>query len=360
MPKILKLISIILFFFSLLPAAFSQTDSTDSIRIVTYYPSPFGTYRELRTKRLAIGDDYIKTGAPPDKYDWQEYATDPMHNIGYDADLVVQGNVGIGTTAPINKLTVAGDFGIQGNSEYSHGEYGDSFRFFKNDRDFIFENTDGDDLSPDDDFVFVNTGVDGVPEPAITIKGSGNVGIGTTDPQAKLHIGGAPGPTNGIKFPDGSMQTSAAYLYVRDEKASGTDGGSAVSGTQTRTLNTAINNTISGASVGSNRITLPAGTYRIYANATAAEYGDANNPLRHKIRFRNITDNVTTSVGSSEICAYYTSSHSFINGAKFTIAGQKVFELQHYFSRGQATNGLGYATASGEVEVYAEVLIVKE
>ena len=108
MPKALKLISIILFFFSLLPVAFSQTDSLDSIRIVTYYPSPYGTYRELRTKRMAIGDDYIKTGAPPDEYDWQEYATDPMHNIGYDADLVVQGNVGIGTTKPAEILHVYG------------------------------------------------------------------------------------------------------------------------------------------------------------------------------------------------------------------------------------------------------------
>jgi len=112
MPKTLKIISIILFFFSLLPVVSSQADSTDSIRIVTYYPSPFGTYRELRTKRMAIGDDYIKTGAPPDKYDWQEYPTDPMHNIGYDADLVVQGNVGIGTTTPGASLHIHGGNGL--------------------------------------------------------------------------------------------------------------------------------------------------------------------------------------------------------------------------------------------------------
>lgn len=37
----------------------------------------------------------------------------------------------------------------------------------------------------------------------------GNVGIGITNPQAKLHIGGTAG-VDGIKFPDGTVQTTAA------------------------------------------------------------------------------------------------------------------------------------------------------
>jgi len=36
----------------------------------------------------------------------------------------------------------------------------------------------------------------------------GNVGIGTTSPGAKLHVGGTPG-TDGIMFPDGTVQTTA-------------------------------------------------------------------------------------------------------------------------------------------------------
>lgn len=37
----------------------------------------------------------------------------------------------------------------------------------------------------------------------------GNVGIGTTEPTARLHIAGTPG-ADGIRFPDGTLQTTAA------------------------------------------------------------------------------------------------------------------------------------------------------
>ena len=43
----------------------------------------------------------------------------------------------------------------------------------------------------------------------LNIKGTGNVGIGTTNPTAKLHIGGTAG-VDGIRFPDGTLQTTAS------------------------------------------------------------------------------------------------------------------------------------------------------
>lgn len=46
-------------------------------------------------------------------------------------------------------------------------------------------------------------------EEAMRINPNGNVGIGTDAPQAKLHVGGIAG-TDGIMFPDGTLQTTAA------------------------------------------------------------------------------------------------------------------------------------------------------
>jgi len=75
----------------------------DTLTITTYYPSPYGVYREMRSQRLAIGDNYIDN---PD-YTWEEENGDGGE-IDYLADLVVEGNVGIGTTTPEQKLDVAG------------------------------------------------------------------------------------------------------------------------------------------------------------------------------------------------------------------------------------------------------------
>ena len=47
------------------------------------------------------------------------------------------------------------------------------------------------------------------------IRASGGVGIGTTSPGAKLHVGGTPG-VDGIMFPDGTLQTTANGMKTYD------------------------------------------------------------------------------------------------------------------------------------------------
>lgn len=56
------------------------------------------------------------------------------------------------------------------------------------------------------------------------IDSSGNVGIGVSNPTAKLHIGGTAG-VDGIKFPDGTTQTTAPVELVPGDEIWGRNRG---------------------------------------------------------------------------------------------------------------------------------------
>ena len=159
--------------------------------------------------------------------------------------------------------------------------------------------------------------------------------------------------TNFVSGLGGIFETQ--LLHVRDEKANNTAGGTATSGSfETRTLNTVMTNEITGASLASNQITLPSGTYYIHASAPA--YG----VNAHKIKLRNTTDSSDTIIGTSENTAAVdgVTNHSFVIG-RFTITAQKVFELQHRVQTTLATEGLGVKSNFSVVEVYADVKIWK-
>jgi hypothetical protein len=144
-------------------------------------------------------------------------------------------------------------------------------------------------------------------------------------------------------------------LHVRDEKASGTGGGTLTSGAwRTRTLNTSLTNEISGASLSSNQITLPSGTYFINAIANVGA-----NSQSHKAKLANITDTSDTVIGTSEFNEPGSgSTKSFVIG-RFTIASSKVFELQHRSGNTTDANGFGVSSGFSVVEVYADVQIWK-
>ncbi len=101
MPRLKTLILLPLSVFFLLtpnPSAF-----TEDITITTYYPAPYGVYKELRSKRVAIGDNYYDGG----EYCWEGICTNDIDDA---ADLIVEGKVGIGTASPgARKLKVNGD-----------------------------------------------------------------------------------------------------------------------------------------------------------------------------------------------------------------------------------------------------------
>src|SRR4030042_4713953 len=68
----------------------------ETITLTTYYPAPFGVYQELRSRRMAIGNTYVQQSV----YPWATVTPPPPAQISQDADLVVEGNVGIGTIDP--------------------------------------------------------------------------------------------------------------------------------------------------------------------------------------------------------------------------------------------------------------------
>ena len=144
-------------------------------------------------------------------------------------------------------------------------------------------------------------------------------------------------------------------LHVRDEKSASSDGGSTTGGSvMTRDLNTVVTNEITGASLSSNQITLPSGTYYIEAYAP----GYACN--KHRLFLYNVTDSSYTIMGSTGY-ARTTNAHqteSKLMG-RFTIAAQKVFDLRQYFGSNQSGSGMGVSEDQGRTEYYANALIWK-
>lgn len=145
----------------------------------------------------------------------------------------------------------------------------------------------------------------------------------------------------------------AGYLHVRDEKASGTSGGNSTATTyHDRTLNTVVVNTIPGASLSSNQVTLSQGVYEFYARAV--HYGSVGGT---RLSLYNVTDSTViitgdTGIGSGVVVAA-------ICEGRFTISGQKVIKLRHYTSNA-VTDGLGSpSNVPGVPEVYASLIIRK-
>ena len=200
----------------------------------------------------------------------------------------------------------------------------------------------GQKSQSDHDFK-ISKSVAGSETDIVDIDASGNVGIGTVDAEAKLHV-------------VGTTILAPQTLIVVDEKAAGTGGGACYSalGFVTRTLNTVRKNSISNATVNTslNRINLPAGTYEISASAPAY-YVDL-----HRAKLRNVTDGTDVIWGTNEYVGAAVQTNSLIIG-EFTISSPKSFEIQHRCTYGSIVNA-GFGAPSGlGPEVYTTVKIVR-
>lgn len=140
------------------------------------------------------------------------------------------------------------------------------------------------------------------------------------------------------------------YAKFHHTETAGTDGGTFTSGAwQIRQL-TQVTNNITGVSVATNKVTLPAGTYKVQAKAIGQECG------AHMIAIWNDTDSSFELTGMSADNSNNTSTTATLSG-QFTIAAGKDIELQHRCSATKNTNGLGKACNFGVAEVYAELEI---
>jgi len=152
---------------------------------------------------------------------------------------------------------------------------------------------------------------------------------------------------------NGLVDNFADLAIFNETQASGTNGGTFTSGSYVkRTLNTTAVNNITGCSIASSVITLPAGTYEVHAHAPVLAVD------RHKLRVRDTTNSADLVLGSVQ---YASSGNSVTNRAlvdgTFTLAGSTNIELQHRCQTTAATAGLGAATSFGDSEIFAVIML---
>lgn len=164
--------------------------------------------------------------------------------------------------------------------------------------------------------------------------------------------------TNTTQYYDGAAWQSVAaarqFAVFNETQASGTNGGTATSGSWfKRVLNTTVTNGITGCTLTSSVISLPAGTYS--ATVFAPNYRTDES----QFRLQNTTAGTTIIYGGSNN-ARSTSNQTMIGTvqAYFTLSVTSDIEVQNRVFTTNNTVGLGLADSFGG-EVYASIQIEK-
>ncbi|MCX5952094.1 MAG: hypothetical protein NTZ40_01040 [Cyanobacteria bacterium] len=140
-----------------------------------------------------------------------------QNDINDHIALMPSGNVGIGTTTPGCKLDVNGDASIGGSLRMGAGceiffpKYG-QIRSLDDNHKILFRIDESKmELREYGDIVFSSGSTQGQETSKMVIHGSGNVGIGTTTPGAKLTVSGA---NNASKDPESGI-TAGGQLAIK-------------------------------------------------------------------------------------------------------------------------------------------------
>jgi hypothetical protein len=136
-------------------------------------------------------------------------------------------------------------------------------------------------------------------------------------------------------------------LICQEQQNSGVNGGNFNSGSwQTRQLNTASYNNITGSTLLSGQISLPPGNYIAYAWATSYNVGT------NQLRFYDVTNFTEIALGSS-----VSDGNAILLGA-WVASGTASYELQHFCATTEATDGFGKDAGTGSNNVYSQILIL--
>ena len=152
-----------------------------------------------------------------------------------------------------------------------------------------------------------------------------------------------------------TVDNFADVAIFNETQANTTSGGTFTSGSYIkRVLNTTVVNNITGCSIASSVITLPAGTFQVLATAPAHAVE------KHKIRLQDTTAATTIAIGSNAQTANAVSVMTFSQlQATFVLSVSSTIELQHRCSLTKSSDGYGVNMSFGDSEIYSQITIAR-
>ena len=154
----------------------------------------------------------------------------------------------------------------------------------------------------------------------------------------------------------GEIVKPVTYMIVTNTQGVTTAGGTFTSGAdRTRVLNTVETNTITGASLNSDQITLPAGTYSIRASAPAFAV-DIHTAFIYNITTSSTVGHLGTTEYTNDI---YTVTRSLVD-LIVTFATPTVIEVRHRCGITRINDGFGKpVNIAGFNSIYTIIKIAK-
>ena len=342
--KVFFLLTLLVLFTSSI--AFAQTTDTEEITLSTYYPAPYGEYDELFSEKLLVwrpdaaemadmseGDCHIGwsliVGTGGTGFSYDELA--PLDLPG-DGDVLIKGNVGIGTTTPSEKLQIVDSGAIKvGYEGYFSGTQYNNWQTVLG-QNLVTTGTPGDPdnyitpLTTSANYGYrgiimrFNTGIHFVgssdattaaaeitPNYLMSIYDNGNIGIGTTgDFNIFLGYGAGYLNTTGelntfIGLDAGRSNTTGGYntFIGREAGYSNTTGSDSMFiGLDAGYANTTgFNNTFIGYRAGVANTTGEKNTFLSYRAGHSNTTGSKNTFVGYKAGYSNTDGNENTFLG---------------------------------------------------------------